>query len=257
MTLSQLSCAAGRRATLVFHLYSAHEPPPEFLKKSPRRSHEKALGSDQHSWRPTDKLQILSWHSGPARGSDQRALADHFNGPWHIICIQEGAGFVTGNSLERTSTSPPSTTAPCSSTRTPSRGTFCARRCRFRVRTPTSHGRSKVWMSLTSSAELPTLRVHIFTIANIVVNNEWAKRQSVCIALLLLIRDLCSERCAVVLSGEFNKAVERELPAGDGKRATPSLFDQSGRQSRHHPVADIRRVATVGPQCRASLQQVA
>ena len=41
---SQLSWAAGRRATLVSHLYSAHEPPPEFLK-SPRRSHSQAPGS--------------------------------------------------------------------------------------------------------------------------------------------------------------------------------------------------------------------
>ena len=135
-------------------------PPTEFLKKSPPRSHEKALGSDKHSGRPTDKLQILSWNPGPARGSDQRALADRLNGPWHIICIQEAAGFVTSSSLAE-KFSPPSTPAPFSSTRTPLRGTSRAHRCTFRVRTHTPHGRLKAWWSLASSAELPSRRVRI------------------------------------------------------------------------------------------------
>ena len=54
-----------------------------------------------------------------------------------------------------------------------------------------------------------------FTVANIHINNECAKRRSVCIALLLLVRDLCSNLSAVNLTGDFNKAVEREHPAGD------------------------------------------
>ena len=41
-----------------------------------------------------------------------------------------------------------------------------------------------------------------FTFANIYMNNESAKRRSVCIALLHLIRDLCSKLCAVVLTGD-------------------------------------------------------
>ena len=205
--LSQLSYEAGRRATLVSHLHPAHEPPPESFKKSPCRSHGKALGSDQHSRRPTDKLQILSWNSGPVRGSDQRALADHLNGPWHIICIQEVPS-------RRTSTSPTSTIAPCSSTRTPVRGTSRVYRCRFRARTLTPHGRSKVWLSLVSFAWFPT-RARISRSPNVQINNECAKRRSVCLALLLLIRDFCSKLSAVVLTDDFNKAVERELPAGD------------------------------------------
>ena len=56
LTAGVLSC---RQATLGSDLYSEREPPPEKQKKSPRRSHEKALGSDQHSWRPTDKVQTL------------------------------------------------------------------------------------------------------------------------------------------------------------------------------------------------------
>ena len=41
-----------------------------------------------------------------------------------------------------------------------------------------------------------------------------AKRRSVCVALLLLIRDMCLELGAVVLTGDFNKGAERELPPG-------------------------------------------
>ena len=101
-TVGTAGCAVRMASVppLVSHLYPAHEWPPEFLKKSPHRTHGKALGADQHSWCPTDKLQILSWNFGPARDSDQRALADQLNGPWHIICIQEGAVFVIGGSLE-------------------------------------------------------------------------------------------------------------------------------------------------------------
>ena len=66
-------------------------PTPEFLKKSRRPSHGPALGSDQHSRRLTDKFQILSWNPGLARGSDQRFGC--------IICIQEGAGFVSTSVL--------------------------------------------------------------------------------------------------------------------------------------------------------------
>ena len=49
--------------------------------------------------RQTDKLQVLSWNPEPARASDPRTLADHFHGTWHVICVQEGAGFVTNRSL--------------------------------------------------------------------------------------------------------------------------------------------------------------
>ena len=59
-----------------------------------------------------------------------------------------------------------------------------------------------------------------FTIANVLINDECAKRRSICIALLLLIRDLCTKLGAVVLIGDFNKTAERELPAGgsEGQR---------------------------------------
>ena len=61
-----------------------------------------------------------------------------------------------------------------------------------------------------------------FTVDNIHMN-ECAKRSSVCIALLLLIRDLCMKLGAVSLTGETNKAVEREMPSGDfgARRISP------------------------------------
>ena len=72
---SQLSWSASRQATLVSDLYSAREPHPEKQKKSPRHSHEKDLGSDQHSWRPTDKLQTLFLEPWSSTWLNQRAFS--------------------------------------------------------------------------------------------------------------------------------------------------------------------------------------
>ena len=96
---TQQSCSASRRATLISHPYSDREPASEFLDQSPLRSGGPALRSDQSNRRQTDKLQIFSWNPGPARGSDPGLLASHLNGPWHVICVQEGSGFVTDSSL--------------------------------------------------------------------------------------------------------------------------------------------------------------
>ena len=52
-----------------------------------------------------------------------------------------------------------------------------------------------------------------FTVANVHINNESAKRRSVCIALLLPVRDLCMKLGAAILTCDFNKAVERETPS--------------------------------------------
>ena len=50
-----------------------------------------------------------------------------------------------------------------------------------------------------------------FTVASVHISNEYAKRRSVCSALLLLTRDLCMKLGAVILSGDFNKGAQREL----------------------------------------------
>ena len=80
-------------------------------------------------------------------------------------------------------------------------------------------------VSLASSAELPTRRARISRSLTLISIMNAPKRRSVCIALLLLIRDLCSELSAVVLTGDFDKAVERELPSWRPQWTTPSLID--------------------------------
>ena len=63
-----------------------------------------------------------------------------------------------------------------------------------------------------------------FTVANVHIKNECAKRRSVCIALLLLIRDLCTELFAVILTSDFKKGAERELASSattDQRRISP------------------------------------
>ena len=63
-----------------------------------------------------------------------------------------------------------------------------------------------------------------FTVANIHMNNECAKRRSVCIALLLLVRDQCLKFGVVVLTGDFSKGAERALLSGgadDQRRISP------------------------------------
>ena len=126
-------------------------------------------------------------------------MASHRNGPWHVVCVQQGAGFVTdpGNfhvitrhhcavlnkdTFERDYTCTP-----------------------IQVRGP-----SRAWLSLASSAEHPDPSGSHFTVANIHTNNECGEQRSVCLALFLLVRDLCLKLGAVVLTGNFSKAVERE-----------------------------------------------
>ena len=72
----------------------------KFLDCVLRRSPSPALMTDQPNPRQTDKLHILSRNPGPARGLDQRALVYHLNGPCHIVCVQEGSGFVTDNTMQ-------------------------------------------------------------------------------------------------------------------------------------------------------------
>ena len=154
---------------------------PEFLEQLSHRSPSPALGPDQRSRRQSDKFQVLSWNPGPARGKYPRALTAHLHGPWHIICIQEGAGFVTGSSLAENIHV--ATQHHCAVLL--NKDTFCARLNVHRAPDPSCS---------------------YFTVANIHVNNECAKRRSICIALLLLIRDLCLKLGAVILTVFFTMA---------------------------------------------------
>ena len=91
----QQSCQASRRVTF----FNDCEPTAEFWTVCSGGLPCLPLKSDQPNMRPIDKLQILSWNTGPARGSDRSLLASHLNGPWHVICEQELSGFVTDSSL--------------------------------------------------------------------------------------------------------------------------------------------------------------
>ena len=85
-----------------------------------------------------------------------------------------------------------------------------------------AHRYSPAWWSLACFARPDTSCSH-FTVANIHI--ECAKRRSVCVALLLRIRDLCAKLSAVILTGDLNKAAERELSAGgsDSQRRVSPL----------------------------------
>ena len=116
---TQLSCSASRHAAEVSHLCTDQEPTREFLQQSPRRCHGPALGTDQHSRRLTDKLQILSWNPGPARGfRSTRFGKPRQRTPQHMICFQAGAHFGPPVPSRRTSVSPPNT-FPCTPIQVP------------------------------------------------------------------------------------------------------------------------------------------
>ena len=79
---------------------------------------------------------------------------------------------------------------------------------------------SKAWWSLKN----PDPSCSYFTVCNIHVNSECTKRRSVCTAVLLVVCDMSLKFGAVVLSGDVNKAVEREALSGDsGDRRVSSL----------------------------------
>ena len=69
----QQSCQASRRDTLHFSPFQRLRAYCRVLDWLFRRSPVPALKSDQPNRRPSDKLQILSWNTGPARGSDRES----------------------------------------------------------------------------------------------------------------------------------------------------------------------------------------
>ena len=137
------------------HLYSECEPVAEFLDRVPRLSPGPAWRTHQSNRRPTDKLQSLSWNPGPACGSDPSLLA---GGVW--LCHRQ-------------------LPATWSSTRIPLSTTSHEHRFRFHVRCVTRRGLEG--MAHTDKfRRAPDQSCSYFTIANIHINNECAKRLSLC-----------------------------------------------------------------------------
>ena len=135
-----------------------------------------------------------------------------------VICVQEGSGFVTDSSLQEnfhvvtrhhSAVLLNEDAFKCDISCTP---------CSLRYETLAVEG-----MAVTRRFFRAPDQSCCIAIANIHFNTECAKRRSVCSALLLLIRDLCLKFGAVVLTGDFNKAVERETSSSDGERRTSQM----------------------------------
>ena len=218
-----ISLASPAGAPLSFLLFNDCEPTPEFLYGSPRRSPGPALKSDQPSQRQTEKLQVLSWNPGRARGSGPTLLASHLDCPWQVNCVQEGSGFVTDNSLaENFCVATQHHCAVLLNKDTFTRDISCTSflvQCSLRCSAWAVEG-----MVVTGKfRRTPDQSCSYFTVANVHMNNESAKWRSVCIALLLLIRDLCIKLGAVIPTGDFNKAVNVRSLRWKPPSATPTF----------------------------------
>ena len=54
-----------------------------------------------------------------------------------------------------------------------------------------------------------------------------------------LVRDLCLKLGAVVLTGDFNRAVERETPSGGGERRTSPMEAAFRHTNRSWPTGGV------------------
>ena len=75
-----------------------------------------------------------------------------------------------------------------------------------------------------------------FTVANIHTHSECAGRRTVCIALLLLVRDLCLKLGEVILPSDFNKGAQRDAAASgsmDQRRESLHLRPPSATPTSH------------------------
>ena len=104
-------CASRRQAyspaMLVEQTYHPHFSPFQRMRAQcripgPRTSPFSRSCHDDRPAQPASDRQVAYFvvEPVPARGLDQRALADHLNGPCHIVCVQEGSGFVIDNTMQ-------------------------------------------------------------------------------------------------------------------------------------------------------------
>ena len=158
--------------------------------------------------RNTDRLQILSWNPGPPRGDDHSAVANHICGPWHFICLQEGAGVANHPTLHHRFHAVT--------------GCFCAvllnkDTCERDV-TPKP---VKVPAEYYADCALEGIAVkgrfrrpvvgdwHYFSILNVHVNLLCAARLSICFKLLFLVSTSCVQEGVALLAGDFYKGAQR------------------------------------------------
>ena len=99
----------------------------------------------------------------------------------------------------------------------------------------------------------PDKSCSFFTVANIHINSECAKRRSVCIALLLLIPDVCLKFGAVVLTGDFNNGAECELsPRGSESQRRISPLEAAFSSACDSGVLAMNPIETRGPSVAGS-----
>ena len=176
------------------HLWPRHEPAPaHFLPVSaPLRSlHFFPIATTADAPTSFKFYRVIITTINPARGHDPSTLASHLYGPWHVVFVQEGAGSVTLRSVAENfheiaehhcamlldkDTFDDNGSLHASLTRTRSTTTV-----------PCTH-RYSSWavegVVVTGKFHKPLdPACQFFTVANIHVNNECAKRMFVCIAL--------------------------------------------------------------------------
>ena len=80
---------------------------------------------------------------------------------------------------------------------------------------------SRAWWLLASSAGARPVVLLLHGRQR--AHQQRVRQAEVRVHRLLLIRDLCVKLGAVIFTGDFNKAVERETPSGDGERRSSPL----------------------------------
>ena len=93
------SSVTTRVAALRAHFCANVEPSPSHAAPDTRSATQAPLHPGHVNHRSSDQLQVLSWNPGPVRRDNVSAVAGRRNGPWHIVCLQEGAGFAGDRTL--------------------------------------------------------------------------------------------------------------------------------------------------------------
>ena len=96
----RMSGPIDHAAVLQAHLLSMHEPAPSFSSPRPHGRDQLPLSGCNNRLRCTDRLQIFSWNRGPVWSDNISAVANRMDGPYHVVCVQEGVVFTSCRALE-------------------------------------------------------------------------------------------------------------------------------------------------------------
>ena len=154
------------------------------------------------------RLQVLSWNTELPRGDDHSAVANHSCGPWHIICLQEGAGVANHPTLHHRF----HVVTGCHCAVLLNKDT-CERDVMTKpIMVPEKQSAEGALEGIVVKGRFRRPVAgdwHHFSILNDHVNQKCAARRSICINLLLLIRSWCVQEGVTVLAGVFYKGAQR------------------------------------------------